>query len=178
MGPARAIFEIPVYRCSLEQHVQEWEKEIEKFKQFIRAHGGHEPSRRLLEFFERDHWQPWAYNDVIGFLRVTAFGRQVHAEFWEHKTKRHVRRPARKVFTWTQTPWKTSCDRFTTSVEVYHALRDKIERFAQEPHMRRRFVDNEAFLQVGPFINWMALLRSDGRAVSTRAAGRTKGTRP
>ena len=164
--PDELLFEIPVYRVSLDAYHDEYRALVDEAIEELA--GSWEWAQRspgdLRDYVERWarplHGRPYWYNQMIGVIRLYQDGGSIKAEFWG-QPQRGFRRDFRhkgymhrgRVFEYHSGPVAVS------SIQIYQELLDRLlgltspgNRFA------RRHVDLNSFKRVGPEINWLKVL--------------------
>lgn len=86
-------FDIPIYRCTIDKHTDELDKEKQKHLQhLVDLHGPEVKDSRSYEwaehYFDRERWYPWRYNEIIGWIRLYILGPQIRGELWFLKAKK------------------------------------------------------------------------------------------
>ena len=162
------VFDIPIYRCTQEKYYQQLEAETEKqTDQCCEAQG---LARALcpstVEGIQQHTFDRfgglWAFNQVIGWLRLFVEGRGIGGHLWMAKGRQFRRRMPGKTFRLT-TPSNvlaTYLPPNCTSAEVYKHVLSHIEDFAKRDSFRRRFVDLSVFSRIGPHVDWLGLMKA------------------
>jgi hypothetical protein len=90
------------------------------------------------------------------------FGRNViKAEYWRIENKRIPRIQAKKKFSWRPgNAIEVWFSENSTSDEIYSELLDRLKALQKEDHFKKRYVDLSSFREIGPFVNWRALLNA------------------
>lgn len=158
-GPDHHFFELGIYRCPIEQHTadlardkQQYLAPLEKTKSVAPesyANAGH--------WFNREHWYPWRYNDVIGWLRLYQLGSQIRGELWFVNAKRIVR-GAKKRFFYLGKAFELSFYPSQSENEIRTEVFEELKRVALERPIKGRYLDLECFLVAAPMLRWRALL--------------------
>jgi hypothetical protein len=162
----KLLFEIPVYRVSFDRYVSEMEEEksahmsgVEESYDTHFATFNADPKLRDDElarasgFFDQWRWYSWHYNEVIGWIRLNGHWDVIKADYHFATQKRIVRSAKQRSFAWrgkTLELWLHD----STSEEIYRQLLDEFRDLEKEPPFKGRYIDLEAFTNVGPFIDW------------------------
>jgi hypothetical protein len=82
----RHFFEIPICRCSRDEHHAAIERKRDMFATLPLASA---PNDRLRDIFTERYFTEWDYNEVVGWIRVFWLGPQLRAEYHLAKGTRH-----------------------------------------------------------------------------------------
>ena len=96
---------------------------------------------------------PWHYNQAIGWIRLKGHWDVIKADYHFAREKRIVRQPRHRVFDWqgkTLEVWFHS----ETSQEIYQLLIDDLEALRDEWPFKGRYIDLQAFKNIGPHVDW------------------------
>ncbi len=167
-GIDRTFFEIALYRCTLKVHGEDMETER---KNYVGSFTKTDPDNmRLKELAERSfedtRWYPWAYNDVIGWLSLYVDNDQpgvstradIKADFYRVTQKRILKRPRTKRLEFCGKAFQLMFDPSCPSAEIYSEVRAELERIRKEYRRTNRYLDLETIDEIGPLLNWRALL--------------------
>lgn len=165
-GPDYHFFEIAIYRCRVETHTHEQERAKQKYMEFFEASRESAPSsyERASSWFDSEHWYPWQYNEVIGWLRLYTLGSQIRGELWMAKAKRHVAGGRRRFF-YMGKAFELHTFPSQTDGEIQAEVMQELEQFSKEPSRRSRYLDLECFEVAAPAINWRKLVGFEQSAV-------------
>jgi len=159
--------EIPICRCTVEQHTKEMKMAKEHYLGFAGKSG--EPHlakhRKRLELrFEAVEWYPWQYNEVIGWIEVHTFGSQIRGDLWLVK-QRVSRTLKHKTFYCLGKLFEYSCllknDDTLTSALIHADLKRTITAMLAEADLDKYHTDFRFFDSFGKLIDWKALLKMD-----------------
>ena len=155
------IFDIPIYRCTPEEHSLEVEATLNKQLDNMPI----QPSERerwkqeLRLRHDDKYWMRWRYNHTIGWLQLYTFGADIHAcEYWV--TAKHITPcPSHKTFAWNK-------DKAITVVvfpnmsdaEIYSEVDKELLSLAKSKQYRKRYIDLTNFHNIGPYVRWKELL--------------------
>jgi hypothetical protein len=109
---------------------------------------------------QRTYGGPWNFNQAIGWIRLYAAGSHVGGHLWWVDAKRPQRNMRNKMFR-LMTPSNILPTFFTpahSSDEIYRETLKAIKNLSRES-LKGRYVDLEAFENIGPFVNWQELLK-------------------
>ncbi|MCI5227624.1 MAG: hypothetical protein D3918_13430 [Candidatus Electrothrix sp. AX2] len=156
------IFDIPIYRCDIDKHTHESENEKKKYQSLVvDAHGeeaiGSDSYLRMGERFDRDHWYPWQFNEIIGYIRIYAIGYHVKGELWLTRAKKIRRDLKNKKIFYRGKAFEHRCF-YQSSEDIFNSIQSEIVAIQNQQEFKKRFVDLSQFLEIGPFIDWPGLL--------------------
>jgi hypothetical protein len=145
------LFEIPIYRCSLETYRKEEELKKERYEMI---------HRRLYPNSDFDYvsWPSYRYNEIIGWIVIFAYERRVRTEYWFVRQK--VRRGLiRKQFENKGKFFQIRIrDNAATSKEIFHKLKDTVLAISREWPFSKYYFDLECFDNIASRLNWRDLL--------------------
>lgn len=165
-------FDIPVYRLSKQKYEAQQSEYVRK--------GLLEGGRYAEMMYQRnpdtekdakDHLRlvyggPWLFNEIVGFIRLYFYFKQIRGEYWR-VDKRKIVRTRKKVFLFRE--WKVTYEeeipRASSSAEIYQLLVKYLERAQAE--LKNLHVDVSVFVHVGPYVDWKGLFAD---SVKRRAA--------
>jgi hypothetical protein len=155
----RYFFDIPIYRCSPDQHTSWFAEEKRKSLQPFEATRETAPESLAIskQWFGEWHWYPWRYNEVIGWLRLYALGSQVRAELWYVKAKRIVRETRKKIF-FVGKEFEISFRSVDSNPEIGKVVLETLRNLKRQSLYRKRYVDLECFEVVSQHLDWKGLL--------------------
>ncbi|MBI5098795.1 MAG: hypothetical protein HZB30_06105 [Nitrospirae bacterium] len=152
------LFEVPIYSCTINEH-----KEKMKMlkKQFLKClEGNTESYEKFSNYFDRERWFPWQYNETIGWIEIFICGSQVRGEYWFVKEriskklkKKHFQNKG-KLFEYSPS------DDSASSGKIFQELLDTIKSVIKESHVKKYYVDFSKFENTGKLLNWSMLLNS------------------
>lgn len=161
------VLDLPIYRCSYDQHDAEMTAFTEKWKRRLVSRGGIEYRKLSKELRGQVDVQAllafggtWQFTQVVGWLRLYARPSSIGGELWLVRGKRLGRIIRNRMFGLV-TPSDvlgTYFPRNADSGAIYSATLDAIRRFSKSGPMRRRHVDLSNFLRIGPVVDWRELL--------------------
>lgn len=155
------IFEIPIYRCSKKQFLEQMEKDIEKHLEWLEAASGgitkEEAPRtfRLSEgHFRKTYGGPWEYNQVIGWLRICALHGIIWGEAWLVDAKRMLRKMNKKHYVKLGTVFELpDCSEESSEVICARIVAEIENLRGRKPFKGRRF-ELGPLKRIGPAVNW------------------------
>jgi hypothetical protein len=151
--------DLPIYRLSLRQHTAELKTEKRKYLAPLKKYKNVAPESyaNADRWFDRYHWYPWRYNEIIGWMRLYALGTQIRGELWCVKAKRITRRMKKKFF-YVGKAFERSFRDNDSNERIAGEVARKLKQFTKERWMRKRSLDLECFQAVAPALNWRRLL--------------------
>lgn len=158
-SPEQFFFELPIYRCSVEEHSNLLARQKERFLHDI----GADPVRRPESYasaedsFDKERWYPWRFNEVIGWIRLYRYGSDIRGELWLSRAKRQSPR-GRKKYAHNGNAFQLHLDPADSDPQIAIAVLDELRRLQRDRQFKRRFIDLECFQTVAPFILWGKML--------------------
>lgn len=155
----RYFFEIPIYRCSPDQHESWLAGEKRKNLQPFEENRDTVPESVAIskQWFDEWHWYPWRYNETVGWVRLYALGAQIRADLWYVKAKRVVRETRKRIF-FVGKEFEISFRLTDSDPEIGIAVLEKLRDLKRQSLFRKRFLDLECFEVVAQHLNWKELL--------------------
>ena len=156
------IFDIPIYRCDIDKHTHELENERKKYQRLVvDAHGeeaiGSDFYQRMGEYFDRDHWYPWRFNEIIGYIRIYAIGYHVKGELWLIKAKKIRRGLKNKKIFYRGKAFELRCFQTQSSEDIFDTIQLEVVTMQSQERFKKRLIDLSQFREIGPFIDWHGL---------------------
>jgi hypothetical protein len=159
-----SFFEIPVYRCSLNVYLTELKKNRQNYLQYINTISG-VPREEAPEsyataeyWFEQKHVTPWHYNQALGWLRLDKDHSSIKAEYYFVSANKVSKRLKHKRFFWEGKAFELHPVPRDSSSTIFESVLNAIKDLQKEQRFKNRYIDLEAFRNLGPFVNWRALL--------------------
>jgi hypothetical protein len=160
----RYFFDIPIYRCPIEKHTTEMDKEKQRLLNLGLQGWGElleSYASRLEAFFDSSLWYPWRFNEIVGWVRLYALGSQIRGEWWFVKARRIRKSKKKKLVYHSGKAFEHHFDPDTSRNDIYEAVCSELEQLCSEKPFRNRYMDLETFHNAGPFINWRQLISFD-----------------
>ena len=157
----RYLFEIPIYRCSTDQHDEDMNTAKAKWMAPFKGSKGTPAYKRAEVAFDREGWFPWKYNEAIGWISILANVAYVRGELWfvRNRISKQLRK---KAFYWIGKLFEYHPPRLAegarTSERVFGELRDTIMRSLKENDLSKYSVDLECFDNTGRYLDWELVL--------------------
>jgi len=159
-------FEIGIYRCTEDKYGAEVEIATEKHIKWLWAGSGiiPDPTCESYKRAEQSAWEkcggPWHYNQSIGWLRLFVLGSKIGADlfFTEKRIQRNVRH---KEFRYAKKAFEIFFLREHSSEKIHQKICTTLVELNQEKPFRNRYLDVEAFNNIGPYIHWRKLIGFD-----------------
>lgn len=152
-------FDIPIYRCSPDQH-ESWlaEEKRENLQPFEETRDTAPESLVIAkQWFDEWHWYPWRYNETVGWLRLYALGAQIRADLWYVKAKRVVRETRKRIF-FVGKEFEISFRLTDPDTEIGIAVLKRLHDLKRQSLFRKRFIELECFEVVARHLKWNELL--------------------
>jgi hypothetical protein len=160
------IFDIPVYRLPKDKYYKDRDEATTRHLRKVfpgvefppEKYPGH--CQTLEQEFHKAFGGPWDFNQVVGWLKLYAEGSAIGAHLWWVAEAKRLQSRMRKTFYLT-----TSSNKLATwfqpedkSDTIFAETLTQIEALAKERPLKRRYVDLDAFRNVGRFIDWRGLM--------------------
>ncbi len=157
----RHLFDVPICRCNLDQHTEEMAQEKSKYIQSLKEHRETPPesSTNAEKWFDDNRWYPWRFNEIVGWIHLYLRGSQVRGELYFLRSE-SAGGDVNKRFYWVGRIFELHCHADDSSATIYNAICAELIRFQNEPQCKERYLDLEAFREMGPFINWRKLVKT------------------
>lgn len=163
--PIRDLPDIPIYRCTRDRHAGEMDVAKGRFASAFRGTDAFADRKRkeLRDFFDRAKWYPWRYNEIVGYIRLVTRRSELVGELFLREAKRLTGRPTARflykgktLFTYVRPEWTNAQIRQRICAELIGLLRS-------DQRLRRRTLDTEVLLSIGPFVDWRGLVDAASR---------------
>lgn len=152
-------FEIPIYRCDRETHTKEMEiKEseygVEEFKEVAPI-----SYQNRINYFHRDVWYPWRFNEIVGWICLYIMGNQIRGEYYFITSQRIGKEIRKKRFLYYGKVFEKSLPSNLPSNEIFQLIIGEIERVNKnDKPFKGRHIDLKAFRTIGEFVDWKLLV--------------------
>jgi len=99
----------------------------------------------------------WQFNEIIGYIRLYFYGRQVRGEWWRVNRKRVVR-SRNKLFTRREhnVVHEEFIENDSTSKQIYQSILAYLKRAQDDKRLKRFYADTSVFERLGPHVDWKA----------------------
>lgn len=156
---SRYFFDVPIYRCSPDQHESWIAEEKRKSLQPFEETRDTAPESLAIskQWFDEWHWYPWRYNETVGWVRLYALGAQIRADLWYVKAKRVVRETRKRIF-FIGKQFEISFRLTDLEPEIGLAVLEELRGMKRQSRFRNRFIDLESFELIALHLNWNELL--------------------
>jgi hypothetical protein len=165
---AKYVFDIPIYRCRIDKHTREFEDEKTKFFSPLFKYGPeviHSQSYAFQQnYFDREKWYPWRFNEVIGWIRLFTLEDQIKGELWFVKAQRIRKGLKKKSIHYVGEAFRLWRFPKKSSTQIYEKLCSILDRILAEEPLKGRYVDTELFHNIGPYVDWKKLLLPDSKS--------------
>lgn len=154
------IIDIPIYRCTMEAHRGALAQARDRFAGSYPGNDQQAEGKReqLAAWWDKAHWYPWRFNEVVGYLAVMARRREIVGELFWREDKRIVGRPKGRLL-YDRESLYLYVDPSWESKDIFDALNQAIGDLPKhKKRLRRRFIDTEILAGIGPDLNWKALV--------------------
>jgi hypothetical protein len=163
-------FEIPIYRCSLEEHSKELENEKEAYVKRNNWTNEDSLAIRFTRLFEEREWYPWRYNEIIGWVRIFRLGSQIRGELWG-VSQRVSRKLVKKKFFYIGKLFEYSIAfklKNLTNKRITQIVKDEIKSGLVGSKFERYHVDWENYERITRYFSWKDAMKrkSDQKTVA------------
>jgi hypothetical protein len=157
------IFDIPIYRCSLEQHKLELEREKEKFVSI--ATGDSPEMERLRKnlsiLYDDTKWYMWKYNEIIGWINLHSVGHLIKGDIYLTDKSKKITRRGKKTFINSRIAFDIPIYGRDTSEVIFSKVLERLRSLPKTyQSLRKRYIDLTKFENAGRFIDWYSLVRA------------------
>ncbi len=166
------IFDIAVYSATAEEFFSDRSRKLQEHFDWINkglAVGLPMRSPTSNEEFDRsvrNHFESkyggWQFSQVVGWIRLFPLQRQMRGEYWFVNAKRIDVHMNRRNFEFYGKAFELSY--FTgkeSALDIFHQVEEAIDKLKIEKPFKGRYIDTEAFVNIGPFVNWRELIGLD-----------------
>jgi hypothetical protein len=151
----RLLFQIPVYRLSVDDWADDEEKRAEPYVTEMSKIRPVEQARSLAAHLINS--QEWEYNEVLGWIEVIGFHDVIKVYLHFRKGERFHRHPTshfERLYKMTEV-WIEGM----TNSKIARELRESIvEEWKTDPRLKRRELDMRAFDKISPYLDWRSML--------------------
>ena len=162
------VFDIPIYRCTIEKHARELQEEKKKFLSPLFKYGPeivHSQSYAFQQnYFDREKWYPWYFNEIVGWIRLFTLEDQIKGELWFVKAQRIRKGLKKKRMYYVGEAFRLWRFPKKSSTQIYEKLCSILDRVRTEKPLKGRYVDMELFHSIGPHVDWKKLLLSESNS--------------
>jgi GNAT superfamily N-acetyltransferase len=114
--------------------------------------------KELRDFFDRAKWYPWRYNEIVGYIRLVTRRSEIVGELFLRDAKRLAGRPTARFLykgdlflVYVRPEW--------TNAQILQQIHEELIAFLRSDRtLRRRVLDTEVLLSIGPFVDWRGLV--------------------
>lgn len=157
-------FEIPIYRYTPEKFSQECEKKMQRHKEWLYETSAIPQANapkvyRLAEERIRAEHGHWQYNQIVGWLRLLAMRSQLQGEYYFVDAKRITKNVGSKQMVWQGKAFEVHIDPEQSSADIFDELCEALNHLQKEKPFKGHFLNMELFLNIGPYVDWRALIQ-------------------
>jgi len=156
----RHFFDIPIYRCDIEIHKAEMKKKREKYLAYYRKPSSRASEADLIAFgneWDKHSWMSWHYNEIIGWIDLYVRSDEIMGDLWEAEGKR-PRARSKRVFRCQGDWFKLKPQKESSSPDIFQQLLARLHEIEKKDYFKGRFFDFAALNEIGPHVDWRALL--------------------
>lgn len=160
----KAICDIGLYRCDINQFRQDLKEAIKAAKENLRIRSlGVTEDRAsriygLLEQRVENEYGVWPYNQTIGWLRIWVAPREIWGELFYVDKKRIDKTLKNKRFKWYGQVFSLRVSPEETSSTVADRLMTTLDDLSSRKPFKGRFLDLENLRNISPFMDWRQLI--------------------
>ena len=149
---------IPIYSFSREEYDKK--REIYFYKQKKKyVYSEDEDSLKLFEkAFNKILWTPWKYNQIVGFIELFIWSKDIRGEYYFVENKRISVHLKKKRFRLCGKAFELGIYFSISNEEIYNRIKEQLEMLRNERSFKNRYIDLEKFYEVAPYIDWNCLL--------------------
>lgn len=163
----RYIFEIAVYSSEPKKFFTERDRRLQEHLEWLARAGGVGPDRapdvfdNTKDYFLKKYGG-WRYTQVVGWIRLFVLGRQMRGEYWFVNAKRINREMSKRKFEYCGKAFELSFfSGEDTSMGIFQQTLNAIDRLKTEKPFKGRYIDSEAFENIGKYVSWRNILGLD-----------------
>ncbi|MBU1298081.1 MAG: hypothetical protein KJ963_06865 [Bacteroidetes bacterium] len=151
-------FTIPVYICSPEEYNKKRERYFNnQFKRY-KVDDSKESKELFEEAFKMYLWHPWKFNQIVGFIELFIWGKDIRGEYYFISSKRLSVHQKNKKYTWCGKAFEMGVYFEKQSDTIYKTLIEHLENLRNEKPFKGRYIDLREFYEISSFIDWKRLL--------------------
>ena len=158
------IFDIPVYRCTLDLHINEADRIIDaKLDMMHLPLTDRERWKRDIKLrYDDSQWMRWHYTQTVGWLQLCVSGMDIIAtEYWV-SAKHITPNLQHKTFIWTTyKAISVNVCPHMSDANIYDEVDKELLSLAKTRKYRKRYIDLTNFHNVGPYIRWVDMFSRD-----------------
>ncbi len=159
------LLDLPIYRTSLEKHDSDVETKVSndlkrlENNTYRKAEWSEFPEKKKRrELEEKSQYNPWEFNQIIGFLRLRFWNTQVRATLYKMSKERYSLRFKKEKFIVKDSEILISGINILTSAtsdEIFAEVHNGLKGYAKE--ISPRFLDLSQFELIWKYMNWKAI---------------------
>lgn len=163
---AAYFFEIPIYRCGEEQFLSQRDRALAEHLKWLTDVSGVPPERAPVSHnnakssFIDSYGGPWRYNQIIGWLRMSAGRSSIAADLWLCDAKRYARRMRYKRFYYLGTQFVAQCPQELSSEQIFLQIMSRLREYNLAWRRRGIVLDLECLARIGPSVDWRSMLEN------------------
>lgn len=163
----KIFFDVPVYRLTKEEYESRQKDFIQKEQKKWGGKNLEEFYRLNPEYRARDEshlWNiyggDWLFNEIVGFIRLFFCSTQIRGHYYGTNAKR-IRRTRRKVFKpiGHEVTFPETIRQGNSNQEIFSLILKFLSRAQSEKELKNRYIYTSILENVGPHIDWNALLQ-------------------
>jgi hypothetical protein len=175
VGSDRYIFDIPIYRTTERRFNAQYDRDLKAFFKRIWPDGAKDrlPKETVMgaeQHFWETYGGPWTFNQVVGWVRLYVLGSQLRGELWLVRAKKLVRRPRHRQIPLIGKAFELHTRSEDSSQDIYQTVVAELKRFQKDFRGGRLMLNLECLLNVGPYIDWHALVYGAAKPMRSNIA--------
>jgi hypothetical protein len=146
---------IPVYRLSEDKYMSDMESDFEKKLTWDEEFCEKNPDMLLnyKGYHHKNYGGVWEFNEIIGYIKLYFYGRQVRGEYWSTLPNRKVR-SRRKQFEYKTHKLAAEVGiKQKTSEAILEAVEEYLLDCKRE--IKNRYIDLREFNSLKRHLNWL-----------------------
>lgn len=146
-------FTIPVYICSPEEYKLKEEQYFKKQFKRYRVDDSKESKENFKEAFYRYLWRPWKFNQIVGFIELFVWGKDIRGEYYFIASKRLSVHQKNKKYNWYGKAFEMGVYFEEQLDTIYDTLLKHLEDLKKEKPFKNRYIDLRELNEIGSFID-------------------------
>ncbi len=151
-------FEIPIYRCTLTSHSAYMDVEEQKLVPLENKEKFPVFYTSVYNYFHKEKWYSWKYNEIIGYLNVYILGSQFRGDVWLIDKQRIDKGIRKKKFRLLGKTFEKEILRQKSSTEIFKFMLETLILHNKKEYKKYHF-DLKTFKVIGQFVDWVELTK-------------------
>lgn len=153
------IFNIPIYRTSIDKFEEELKKDKLKKEDFKQIDWNYvERMNYILDTL----WFPWKFNEIIGYIRISLTRTDIEGALYLGNYKRIRRNYQNRKIKYQNTLFRINYTSLRKSTEIFEILKKEIEKIVKQEHsLKNRYVDIDSYESIAKYIDWQKVIQDN-----------------